>query len=139
MSGRTFVDTNILVYAHDADAGEKYEIARDRVTQLWQDRSGVISVQILQELYVCLRRKLRAPLGTREAHDLIADYLTWPLIVNDGSLLLRATEIEQRFRLSFWDALVVQAAQDAHATVLWSEDMGHERQYGTVTVVNPFR
>lgn len=139
MSDRTFVDTNVLVYAHDRSAGRRHEIARDLVARLWQERSGVVSTQVLQELYVNLRRKAGSPLPPAEAREVIEDYLAWPVVTNDGAAILRALEIEQRFGLSFWDSLIVQAAQEAGTRTLWSDDMSHGQQYGSVTVQDPFR
>jgi predicted nucleic acid-binding protein len=137
-SGRTFVDTNVLVYAHDRSAGTKHARARELVEGLWTTRTGVISTQVLQELYVNLRRKVGKPLSAAEAKGLVADYLRWEVIVNNGESILEAMELEQRFRLSFWDALIVQAAQSAGVEILSSEDLSHGQDYGGVRVVSPF-
>ncbi len=137
MSDRFFVDTNILVYAHDRGAGEKYEKARELVAGLWKHRTGAISTQVLQELYVNVRRKAAAPISIEEARLLIEDYLSWEVVVNDGSSLLRALEVETRYQISFWDALIVQAAEQCGATILYSEDLSHGQEFGTVQVVNP--
>jgi len=139
MSDRAFVDTNVLVYAHDRSAGRKHEVARELVGRLWQERSGVVSTQVLQELYVNLRRKAGSPLSATLAREVIEDYLRWPLVENGGEAILRAMAVEQRHGLSFWDALIVQAAQDAGVPVLYSEDLSHGHRYGPVTVENPFR
>ena len=139
MSGRAFVDTNVLVYAHDRGAGEKHARARELVTRLWRERTGVVSTQVLQELYVNVRRKASAPVSAPEARALLEDYLAWPLVVNDGATLLQALSIEEQFGLSFWDALIVASAQEAGAEVLWSEDLNEGQAYGPVVVRNPFR
>lgn len=139
MSARTFVDTNVLVYAHDRSAGRKHEVARNLVERLWQERSGVVSTQVLQELYVNIRRKAGSPLSAAKARQVVEDYLTWPVVVNDGDAILRAVEVERRFGLSFWDSLIVQAAQEAGTPVICSEDLSHGQEYGPVTVENPFR
>ena len=107
MSGRVFVDTNVLVYAHDRDAGERHERARALVRRLWQDRSGVVSTQVLQEFYVNVRRKARQPISRPQAHRVLTDYLAWEVIVNDGDSILAAVDLESRYQLSFWDALIV--------------------------------
>lgn len=137
MRDRFFVDTNILVYAHDSAAGPKHERARRLIEDLWRDRSGVVSTQVLQELYVNVRRKARRPLPIEEARRLIADYLRWEVVVNGGDSILEAIDIEQRFRLSFWDALIVQAAASSRAETVYSEDMAHGQAYGPVRIVNP--
>ncbi len=139
MSGRAFVDTNVLVYAHDRSAGVKHERARDLVTGLWEDRCGVISTQVLQELYVNVRRNAARALGLPEARRLIEDYLAWEVVVNTGEAILEALDIERRFQLSFWDALIVHAAATADVATLYSEDLNHGQVYGTVRVVNPLR
>jgi len=87
MTGRTFVDTNILVYAHDADAGDKHNIAAAMIADLWESRNGIISTQVLQELYVTLTRKVASPLKGNNARRLIRNYLTWELVVNDSPII----------------------------------------------------
>ena len=139
MSDKTFVDTNILVYAHDSGAGQRHETAREHVRQLWLRRSGVISTQVLQELYVNVRRKARNPVSRAEAKGMIRDYLCWEVVVNDGEAILEAIDLQTRYSLSFWDALIVGAANAAGATRLLSEDMCHGQLYGSVEVVDPFR
>jgi len=137
MSDRLFVDTNVLVYAHDRGAGEKHELARSLVERLWLDRSGAISTQVLQELYVNVRRKAAVPISITEARRLVEDYLSWEVVVNDGTSVLRALEVEARYGISFWDALIVQAAEYCGATVLYSEDLSPGQSYGSVEVVDP--
>ncbi|HVL57983.1 MAG TPA: PIN domain-containing protein [Burkholderiaceae bacterium] len=137
MSDRKFVDTNILIYAHDVSSGAKHQRAKTLIEALWLDRSGVVSTQVLQELAVNLRRKAARPLDRRATRDVIADYLTWQVVVNDGDSILEAIELEERYQLSFWDALVVQAAQAGGADVLYSEDLSNGQRFGSVQVVNP--
>jgi predicted nucleic acid-binding protein len=136
MSDRFFVDTNLLVYAHDSSAGVKHDRARGLVERLWQDRTGVLSTQVLQELYVSLR-KARHPLPASEARQIAADYLRWEIVVNTGESVLEAAELEERYRLSFWDALIVHAAGVSGAETLYSEDLSHGQAYGAVRVLNP--
>lgn len=137
MSARQFVDTNILMYAHDASAGEKHRRAKTLVEELWRTRSGVVSTQVLQELCVNLRRKAGRPLKLKATRDLIVDYLSWQVVVNTGESILEALDLEERYQISFWDALVVQAAQASGAEVLYSEDLSDGQRYGSVRVVNP--
>ena len=137
MSDRSFVDTNILMYAHDTGAGEKHARAKALVEELWESRSGAVSTQVLQELVVNLRRKAGKPLDAKVTRDIIADYLAWQVVVNGGDSILEALELETRYQLSFRDALVVQAAQVAGAEILYSEDLSNGQQYGTVRVKNP--
>ncbi len=139
MSDKYFVDTNILMYAHDASAGAKHERARALVEELWRDRTGVVSTQVLQELSVNLRRKTGRPLDAKATREIVADYLTWQVVVNGGESILEALDLEARFHISFWDALVLQAAQASGAEVLYSEDLSDGQTYGSVRVTNPLR
>ena len=138
MSDKYFVDTNILMYAHDKAAGARHERAKAIVEELWRDRTGVVSTQVLQELAVNLRRKAGRPLDGKATREVVADYLTWQVVVNSGESILEALDIETRYQLSFWDALVVQAAASG-AEVLYSEDLSDGQTYGTLRVINPMR
>jgi predicted nucleic acid-binding protein len=139
MSVKYFVDTNLLMYAHDTSAGDKHERAKALLEELWRDRTGVVSTQVLQELSVNLRKKVRRPLDAKATRDIVADYLTWQVIVNGGDSILEAIDLESRYQIAFWDALVVQAAQVSGAEILYSEDLSDGQTYGTVRVVNPLR
>jgi len=138
MSDKFFVDTNILMYAHDSSSGAKHERAKVLLADLWRDRTGVLSTQVLQELSVNLRRKARRPADSKSTRQIIADYLTWQVIVNGGDSILEALDFEERYEISFWDALILQAAEASGAPVLYSEDLSDGQQYGSVQVVNPF-
>lgn len=138
MSAEFFVDSNVLVYAHDAGAGDRHEVARELVRRLWRDRSGVLSTQVLQEVYVNVRRKAEKPVSREEALRLIEDYLAWEVVVNTPRSVLEAIRIEKRFDISFWDALIVHAAQSAGATTLYTEDLNDGQAYGPVRAIDPF-
>ena len=134
---KSFVDTNILVYAYDRGAGEKHDRARSVLEQLWNDGDGVISTQVLQEFYVNVRRKAKHPVSIEQSRALITDYLTWNPVVNDGASMLAAIDMEKRHKISFWDAMIVVAAQKAGASLLLSEDFNNGQRFGSLTVVNP--
>ncbi|MBN1652734.1 MAG: PIN domain-containing protein [Deltaproteobacteria bacterium] len=134
----SFVDTNILIYAEDRDALAKHEVARELVIQLWEKREGVVSVQVLQELYVNVTRKLKKPVTSAKALEIIREYLTWTVVDNTGALLTSAIVLQQRTRLSFWDSLIVQAAIDGGCDRLYSEDLNPGQRFGEVVVINPF-
>ncbi|HMA97433.1 MAG TPA: PIN domain-containing protein [Polyangiaceae bacterium] len=134
----SFVDTNVLIYAEDRDAKEKHLVARDLILELWDSREGVLSVQVLQEFYVNVTRKLKKPLSAGKARDIVEEYLTWTVIDNTGRMLLDAMELQRKAQLSFWDSLVVQAAIDAGCDRLYTEDLNAGQRIGTVTIVNPF-
>ena len=137
MSDRFFVDTNILMYAHDKASGAKHERAKALVEELWRNRTGVVSTQVLQELSVSLRTKVGRPVDAKATREIISDYLTWHVVVNGGESILEALDLEARFQISFWDALVVQAAHTSGAEVLYSEDLSDGQTYGAVRVINP--
>lgn len=134
----TFVDTNVLVYAYDRDAGTRHETARSLVADLWRTRDGVLSTQVLQELYVTLTRKVGRPLRRRAARDVVRTYLAWPVHAVQPVDVLAASDLEQRHRLSFWDALIVVAAGRAGATRIVSADFQPGRRLAGVAVENPF-
>ncbi len=137
MSDKYFVDTNILVYAHDRSAGEKHHRARALVEQLWHSGEGVLSTQVLQELCVNLRRKSNRPLSSDEMIRLIEDYLSWEVVVNSPDSAVQALQLEARYKVSFWDALILHAAETAGAAVLYSEDLAAGQRYGSTRVINP--
>ena len=139
MSDRAFVDTNILVYAHDKAAGKKHERARLLIDELWATRTGVVSTQVLQELCVALRRNAARPLDVRTTREIVMDYLAWDVWVNTGEAVAEALSIEERCQISFWDAMIVHAARAAGTTLLYSEDFSDGRVYEGVRVVNPLR
>jgi predicted nucleic acid-binding protein len=139
MNGRAFLDTNILVYAHDQSAGEKTAKAQELLAQLWKEGRGVLSTQVLQEFCVNVRRKFQQPVKPEQVREAILVYRKWRMVVNRAESVLRALEIEKRYQLSFWDAMIVQAAESAGCEILYSEDLSHGQEYEGVLVVNPFK
>lgn len=137
MNDKCFVDTNILVYAHDRAAGIKHQRAQSLIQKLWSSGGGVLSTQVLQELCINVRRKSSRPLSVEETRRLIEDYSSWTVVINTADSVIEALDIESRYHISFWDALIVQAAGSCGATVLYSEDLTHGQSYGSVRVVNP--
>jgi predicted nucleic acid-binding protein len=137
MTDKVFVDTNILVYAHDRSAGPKHERARTLIEKLWTSGAGVLSTQVLQELCVNLRRKTTHPLSIEQTQQLLQDYMSWDIVTNTAESVFEALVIEQRCNISFWDALMVQAAQTSGAAILYSEDLADGQQYGPLRVINP--
>ena len=137
MADKYFVDTNILIYAHDRTTGVKHDRARELIEKLWASGEGVLSTQVLQELCVNLRRKVARPLAADEIRRLIYDYMSWEIVVNAPEAVIQALEIEARYKTSFWDALILQAAEQSGAAILYSEDLAAKQSYGTVRVVNP--
>ena len=138
MTERIFVDTNVLVYAHDLDGEVKRAIAEHVVRQLWADQAGVLSAQVLQEFYVALTSGIASPVPRRAARDLVHAYGVWPIVVLDAADLLVASDFEERYRLPFRDALVVVAARKSNATLLLSEHLQPFRPIAGLEVRNPF-
>jgi len=138
MSGKCFVDPNVLVYGHDLSAGDKCLRAQELTRELWDSQNGVTSTQVLQELYIVLRHRLKTPVSATDAGAILRDYFQWEVVINHRDAIIRATEIEARFKISFWEGLILQAAERAGAAVLYTEDLSHGQMYGTVRVVNPF-
>lgn len=137
MRQKYFVDTNILIYAHDRSAGEKHDRARQLIEGLWASGEGVLSTQVLQELCINLRRKITRPIPVEEVRQLIQDYMSWEIVVNTAGSVIEALEIEVRYKISFWDALVLHAAESSGAAILYSEDLSAGQSYGSIQVVNP--
>ncbi len=135
----TFVDTNILVYAHDADAGRRHDVAATLVRQLWEARDGVLSTQVLQEFYVTVTRKIPKPISRKDARDLVHTYTAWRVIGVEPADVLAASDYEQRFRFSFWDALILVAALKANADRLMSEDLQGGQRIQGLQITNPFK
>jgi predicted nucleic acid-binding protein len=138
MSAKFFVDTNILVYAHDRSAGRKHQRAKALVEELWNSGEGVLSTQVLQELCINLRRKVTPPLPIDETRRLLQDYLAWQVVALSPEAVVQALDMESRYKISFWDALIIHAADVAGATTLYSEDLSDRQKFGTLRVVNPF-
>ncbi len=136
--GKVFLDTNVLVYAHDTSAGTKHDLARGIVADQWTGRRGVLSTQVLQEFFVSVTRKLPKPMDTATAQKVVADLLNWEVVVNDGNSILGAFELLERYKYSFWDSLIVHAALQAGAAVLMSEDFSPGQHIQGMTIENPF-
>lgn len=133
-----FVDTNVLVYARDASEPAKQQRAADWVSALWASRSGRISVQVLNEYYVTVTRKLVPGMPPVDARADVADLLAWRPVLVDADVVTAAFAVADRFGLSHWDALIVAAAQAAGCDHLLTEDLQDGQRLGDVTVVDPF-
>jgi predicted nucleic acid-binding protein len=137
MNGKVFVDTNIVLYALDRTAGVKHQRARQIMEELWNAGSGVLSTQVLQELCINLGRKTGKAFSLDDRRRVVENYSKWETVVNTAESILRALDIEARYRISFWDALILQAAERAGCALVYSEDMAHGQRYGSMQVVNP--
>ncbi len=138
MTATIFVDTNVLVYASDARDAAKKQRALEWLQHLWGAGSGRISTQVLQEYYSTVTRKLSPPMPRKRARADIVNLLSWnPLVIGD-TVIQRAWSIEDRFAVSWWDALIVAAAQISGCDVLLTEDLQDGQLFDSVQVVDPF-
>jgi predicted nucleic acid-binding protein len=139
MSAKVFFDTNILVYARDDRDPRKQRIAAELITKHGTSRTGVISYQVVQELFNVLIVKASQKISHADAQVLLETVLR-PLLSIHSSMILfsEAIRLQERYRLSWYDSLIVSAAQHANCDTLYSEDLQHGQQFGAVTVRNPF-
>ena len=134
-----FLDTNVLVYAHDTTAGDKRGLALALLDRLAQERSAVVSVQVLQEFFVTVTAKLPNPLRSEEAGAIIADLSLLATHAPVAGDVLAAIEIHRRLGISFWDAMIVRSAAVLGCSAIWSEDLTAGQHYEGVEVRNPFQ
>lgn len=134
----TFVDTNVLVYAHDTSDAHRQPMAAQLLDDLWRTRDGLLSTQVLTEFYAVVTRTFEPPMPRREARALVDAYAAWPVVHVDRSLIVAASAMEEQHSLSFWDALIIEAARRAGATRLVSEDLQHGRRIAGLVITNPF-
>lgn len=137
MTGQ-FVDTNVLVYAHDRSAGYKRVEAQNLLRKLWQSRLGCLSIQVLQEYYVTVTRKIANPLLPEQAQDILSHLGRWRLHSPTVSDIQEAIDIQTSYGISFWDAMIIQSAVRLQCDTVWSEDLNAGQAYAGATVVNPF-
>jgi len=132
-----FVDTSILIYAHDGGAGEKHTISITLLERLFEQGSGALSVQVLSEFFSAATRKLLMP--SEEAESVLQDLAGWTIHSPEHADLIRAAQLHRRHRISWWDALLLNSAQQLSCGVLWSEDFNDGQRCGKLTIRNPFR
>ncbi len=138
MTGPYFVDTNVLVYARDLTESRKQPIAQAWIEHLWKTRQGRLSMQVLQEYYQVVTRRLKPGLPPDRAREDIRDLMVWKPVAVDAGVLERAWSIEERLKLSWWDALIVGAAQQSGCQFLLTEDLQPGQDLAGVTAINPF-
>lgn len=136
---RVFVDTNVLLYARDLTEPDKHRAASDWLAELWRSGLGRTSIQVLNEYYVNVTRKLSRPLNTTAAREDVQDLMAWrPMPVNER-ILQRGFEVEDRFRYGWWDSLVIAAALEQDCGWLLSEDLQHGQSLWGLQIVSPFQ
>jgi len=138
IEGLQFLDTNILIYAHDRSAGDKHLRAKDLVRELWQSGMGCLSIQVLQEFYVNATSKVAKPLTPDTAAQIIADLSVWQVHRPGVEDVLDAIRLQGRYQLSFWDSMIVASAVQLGCPTIWSEDLNPGQAYDSVQVQSPF-
>ena len=134
-----FVDSNILVYAFDASAGSRHIAAQGLLERLWQKEAGCLSLQVLQEFYVTVTRKTRQPLPVDEAAQRVREFTAWRVFTPGVDDVFSAIALQKEARLSFWDAMVVNAAAELGCDVLWTEDLNDGQLLRVVRIRDPVR
>jgi predicted nucleic acid-binding protein len=136
MTAPVFVDSNILLYAVDDAEPRKQRLARDWRAHLWKSRLGRVSFQVLNEFYVNAGRL--KPAASNEARSEVRDLLAWNPVAVDAAVIERGWSLQDRYQISYWDSLIVAAAQAASCGFLLSEDFQNGQRMDGVEVVNPF-
>jgi len=136
---KIFVDTNVLVYAFDISAGIKHKKAEEIVGNCWRLENGIISSQVLEELFVCLTKKIPAPIDSGIARQIIKDFLKWKTVVVGGDIILEAIDIHERYKYSFWDSMIIASALDGEANIIFSEDFSNQQAIDGIIIKNPFK
>ena len=136
MEAMEFVDTNIFIYAHDPNAGPKREKARELIARLVEAGDGAISTQVLSEFYSIATRKLS--MSRQVAEAIVSDLHVWTLHRPTHADIMAAIQLQHRYAISWWDALIVNSTIELGCRTLWSEDLSHGQQYGSAMVRNPF-
>lgn len=137
MNGKTFVDTNVLIYAHDIDAKRKHETAKAVLRELWSERTGLVSTQVLQEFYVNVTRKIARPVPKNQARSVVRSYANW-CVETTLAEITAAFRVEDQNRIGFWDALIIASAVKGGASRILSEDFNAGQTIMGVRIENPF-
>jgi len=135
---RQFLDSNILVYAYDRTQEAKWKRARAFLEDLWASREATMSVQVLQEFFRVVTRKLPHPLSVSEARPIVADLAKWPCHRPGAADVMAAIDLQEELKISFWDAMIVHSARQMGCSVLWTEDLNDGQRYAGVLVRDPF-
>ena len=135
---REFVDANVLVYAFDSSAGRKQQAAHAVLERLWDSGTGCVSIQVLQEFFVTISRKVPKPLPAEDAKARIREFAAWTVFAPTADDIVAAIDLHVEARIGFWDAMVVLAAAESECPVLWTEDLSDGQVLRGVRIRNPF-
>ena len=139
MPDRVFVDTNILVYAHDISAGKKHTTAKNLLKELWENKAGCLSLQVMQEFYISVTQKVPYPMDVSTVKEVIRDLTYWQVHEPKIEDVLSAVDLQQGYQISFLDAMILQSARQLQCKLIWSEDLNPGQMYESVKLVNPFQ
>ena len=134
---REFVDANVLVYAFDSSAGEKQHAARALLERLWENSTGCVSVQVLQEFFVTVTKKVAKPLPVEDAKARIREFAAWRVFAPTADDVLAAIDLHAQAKIGFWDAMTVLAAAESGCDMLWTEDLSDGQLLRGVRIRNP--
>jgi predicted nucleic acid-binding protein len=135
---KVFLDTNLLLYAYDAGSPVKHAIAVRILEDLWRSGNGILSAQVLQEFFVNVTKKIPKPLSVAVSREIVEDFLKWKVVPVESRTILRAIDLHEKHKYSFWDSLVIQSAIEGGARWLLSEDLRSGHRIGDLTIRNPF-
>ena len=138
MNGRSFLDTNVLVYAYDQDEPSKRATAQQILRDSILEEAGMLSAQVLGEFYVAVTRRVATAMSPAEALRVVGHLQKLPVVEIDGSLASRGMETSERYQVAYWDGLIIAAAERGKCTRILSEDLSDGQVYHGVTVANPF-
>lgn len=135
---REFVDANVLVYAFDSSAAQKQQAAQQLLERLWESSSGCVSVQVLQEFFVTITKKVPRPLPVDDAKARIREFAAWTVFTPTADDIVAAIDLHTEAKIGFWDAMIVLAAAESECDVLWTEDLNDGQLLRGVRIQNPF-
>jgi len=138
MTDRIFWATNILVYAYDTHEPHKQKIAQKLITEGIQQESAELSVQVLGEFFNVVTKHIQNPMSAEEARQIISMLSILPVQEIDLSMVGRAIDTHTRYRISYWDALIISAAERANCTTILTEDLSDTQTYRDMVILNPF-
>jgi predicted nucleic acid-binding protein len=138
MTGKTFVDTNVLVYAHDQDGAWKRERALQCLGELWESGGGRLSAQVLEEFVVNITLKIKQPMARSVAREVIRTYASWVESAITPATVIRASEVSETWQISFWDGMILAAAEQDGAAEVLTEDLNPGQVIAGVRIRNPF-
>lgn len=135
---REFIDANVLVYAFDSSAGRKQRAAQQLLKRLWESGTGCLSVQVLQEFFVTITKKVPKPLPIDDAKARIREFAAWTVFEPTAEDVVAAIDLHTQAKIGFWDAMIVLAAAELDCEILWTEDLNDRQLVRGVRLQNPF-